>query len=65
MLIPLEATLLDTGAAPIYQLIATKALHLQQFGLSHSAIAGRLGVTDKTVAKTVRWFRGVHHDPKA
>jgi hypothetical protein len=61
--IALEAALLDTGAAPVYQRVATKALHLRQLGLSCSAIARRLHVTDKTVAKALRWFRRIHHDP--
>jgi hypothetical protein len=65
-LIPLEAALLDTGAAPIYQQIAAKALNLQQLGLTCSAIAGRLNVTDKMVAKPIAWLRRVapHHDGK-
>lgn len=64
--IPLEAVLLDTGAAPVYQKIASKALHLQQLGLSFSAIAKRIGVTDKTVAKAIAWLRRVasHQDEK-
>ncbi|MCK4773524.1 MAG: hypothetical protein KAT30_02020, partial [Candidatus Krumholzibacteria bacterium] len=54
--IPLEAALLDIGAAPIYQQIAAKALHLQQLGLSYSVIARKLNVTDKTVAKAIAWL---------
>ena len=51
-----EATLLDTAQQPTYQRIAQKALQLEQLGLHHSAIASRLGVTDKTVAKGIRWL---------
>jgi hypothetical protein len=54
--IPIEAAILDTDAPPIYQQIAPKAFQLQQLGLSRSAIARRLKVTDKTVAKAVVWF---------
>jgi len=59
--IPFEAEILDTGAAPIYQQIAPNAFHLKQLGLSNSSIANRLGVTDKTVAKAVDWFRYIEH----
>ena len=61
--IPFEVAILDTRAAPIYQQIAPKAVQLQQLGLSNSAIAKRLGVTDKTVAKCVVWLRRVQHRP--
>jgi hypothetical protein len=54
--IPIEAAILDTGAAPIYQQIAPKAVQLQQLGMSSSAIGRRLGVTDKTAAKAIAWF---------
>jgi hypothetical protein len=54
---PFKAKILVTGDVPIYQQIAPKAFHLKQLGMSDSAIAGRLGVTDKTVAKAVAWFR--------
>ena len=57
------SAILDTGAAPIYQQIAPKAFHLQQLGLSNSAIAKRLGVTDKTVAKAIDWFWRIGHRP--
>jgi DNA-binding NarL/FixJ family response regulator len=30
---------------------------MKQLGMSDSAIARRLGVTDKTVAKAVAWFQ--------
>jgi len=54
--IPIEAAILDAGAAPIYQQIAPKAVQLKQLGMSSSAIGRRLGVTDKTVAKAIAWF---------
>jgi hypothetical protein len=44
--IPIEAAILDATAPPIYQQIAAKAFHLQQVGMSDSAIAKRLGITD-------------------
>ena len=57
--ISIEAAILDTAPAPVYQQIAPKALQLQQLGMSKSAIANRLGVTDKTVAKAIGWLLGV------
>jgi DNA-binding NarL/FixJ family response regulator len=46
-----------TSAPPAYQAIASKALQLRELGLSDRVIAARLGVTDKTVAKAIRWLR--------
>ena len=63
MQIPLEAEILDTGAAPVYQQITPKAFHLKQLGISDSAIARKLGVTDKTVGKAVAWSRRKVHQP--
>jgi len=60
--VPLEVALLDTSAAPVYQKIASKALHLKHLGMSCSAIARKLDVTDKTAAKAIRWLRRVTHD---
>ena len=54
--IPIEAAILDTEAPPIYQQIAAKAFQLQQLGMSNSAIAKRLGITDKMVAKAIAWL---------
>ncbi len=54
---PLKVALLDTERRPLYQQVAQKALHLRELGLSLSAIARRLGVTDKTVAKAISWLR--------
>jgi len=51
----------DTDQLPTYQRIAAKALRLEQLGMSCSAIARRLGVSDKTVAKAVAWLRRVDH----
>jgi DNA-binding transcriptional regulator YiaG len=62
--VPIEAAILDAGAAPIYQQIAPKAFQLQQLEMSNSAIARRLGVTDKTVAKAVAWFRRAQRPQK-
>jgi biotin operon repressor len=50
--------LLDTEERPVYQRIATKALHLREPGLSDRVIAKRLGLSDKTVGKAIRWLRG-------
>jgi len=55
--IPIEAAILDTDTAPIYQQIAVKAFKLQQLGMSSLAIAKRLGPSDKTVTKAIEWLR--------
>jgi hypothetical protein len=53
---PFEVALVETSELPAYQEIAQKALHLQELGLVDRAIAVRLGVTDKTAAKAIRWL---------
>ncbi len=50
-------TLLETEALPLYQQVARTALHLRELGLSYCAIARKLEVGDKTVAKAVRWLQ--------
>ena len=40
-----------------YQAIAAQAALLARLGMTASALARRLGVTDKTVAKAIRWGR--------
>jgi len=62
--IPIEAEILEPEVPPIYQRIAPNAVQLQQLGLSNLAKAGRLGVTDKTVAKAAAWFKRVGHPPR-
>jgi len=52
-----EVALVDTTYLPIYQEIARIALQLRELGMSDRAVAARLGVTDKTVAKAVGWLR--------
>jgi predicted transcriptional regulator len=52
---PLEVALVTVRAPFAYQVIATRAAPLKQLGMSASAIARRLGVTDKTVAKALRF----------
>jgi predicted transcriptional regulator len=54
--LPFQAALVETALPPVYQDIARKAKHLNDLGLSHLAIARRLGVTDKTVSKAIRWI---------
>ncbi len=61
--IPIEAAILNAGAAPAYQQIAPKAVHLHQRGMSKSAIARRLSVTNKTVVEAIAWTRRVEHWP--
>lgn len=57
--LPFEVAFVETSEPPAYQRIARKALHLRELGLSDRTIAGRLGVTDKTVAKAIAWLRTV------
>ena len=57
--LPLEVALLDTAERPVYQRIASKALHLRELGLSDRVIAQRLGVSDKTVGKAIQWLGGL------
>jgi len=54
--LPFEAVLADAIAAPVYQRIASKALHLQQLELRPAAIARRLGIDRKTVTKALAWL---------
>jgi hypothetical protein len=56
--LPFEVSLVETADPPRYQEIALKARHLRELGLSDRAVAKRLGVTDKTVAKAIRWLLG-------
>ena len=60
----MEVVLLETEGPALYQRLSRKALHLQELGLSYSAIARRLEVDDKTIAKAIRWLRtmGPHPD---
>ena len=62
--VPLEVALVDTRVAPLYQRIAGRALQLRQLGLSNSAIARKLSVTDKTVAKAVGWISHLSRRPR-
>ncbi|MDQ6729911.1 MAG: hypothetical protein M3022_06345 [Actinomycetota bacterium] len=49
--------ILDAGSTPVYLDIGEKAAHLRELGMSDRAIAGALGVSDKTVAKSLRHNR--------
>jgi hypothetical protein len=53
-----QVAFLETVEPPRYRQIAEKALHLNQLGLSNEAIARRIGVDGKTVAKVLRWMMG-------
>jgi len=55
--LPFEVALVETSEPPAYQRIARKALHLRELGMSDRAIAGRLGVTDKTITKAIGWAK--------
>jgi predicted transcriptional regulator len=47
----------------VYVLIADKANHLRELGMSDKAIARALGVSDKTVAKAISEDRGTYDPP--
>jgi hypothetical protein len=49
----LKRSFVDRSEAPVYLRIADKASHLRGLGMSDRAIAGALGVPDKTVAKAI------------
>lgn len=49
----------ETGSAPTYLEIRERAAHLHELGMSDKAIGRALGVSDKTVAKTIRHVRSV------
>ena len=53
----MEVALLNAAEPPVYQRIARKALQLREPGMSDRAIAGRLGVTDKSIAKAIAWVQ--------
>ena len=50
--------LLDVQPPFPYQALVEKAARLKRLGLSAAAIARSLGVTDKTIAKAIRWKEG-------
>jgi hypothetical protein len=54
--LPFAAILTDTTAAPRYQRMASKALHLHQLGVGSTTIARRLSTTRKTVIKALAWL---------
>ena len=58
MRLPIETPLREVTDPPIYQRIAPEAARLREAGLSDHAIAVDFGVTDKTIAKAIRWLRG-------
>ena len=52
----LEAVLRDFVPLPAYQRLAPVAAALRAKGRSDHSIAVELGLTDKTIAKAIRWF---------
>jgi len=53
--IPFESVLLEAIDQPVYQKIASKVEQLQRLGLGSSRIAKSLGVSNKTVARAIKW----------
>jgi transposase len=47
--------IVDQADVPVYLRIAEKAKHLRELGMSDRAIARRLDVSDKTVARAARF----------
>ena len=62
---PLEVPILEVDEAPIYQQIAIRACHLEEPGMSRAAIARRLGVDWKTVARALEWIVRALRDAEA
>ena len=60
---PFSVDLVEVEPPPTYQRIAAEASRLRQLGLPDSKIAAALGVTDKTVAKAIRWFSEIPRTP--
>jgi len=60
--LPFEVAILETSPPPTYQRIAAESAHLDRLGLTAVRIAAALGVTEKTVAKAIRWVRGTGQD---
>src|SRR5438552_4803076 len=52
---PLEVALVRAAPVLPYQAVAGRAALLSRLGMPASAIARRLSVSDKTVAKAIRW----------
>ena len=52
-----EVALIRCGLSLPTSAIAAQAALLARLGMTASALARRLGVTDKTVAKAIRWGR--------
>src|SRR5438093_11417654 len=59
--ISLQFSLVQTATPFAYQQLAARAAALYGLGMSALAIAREIGVSDKTVAKAIRWARG-HSD---
>ena len=53
---PIEADFIEVFEPPRYQAIAPQAAKLRRLGYPDNLIAACTGVTDKTVAKAIRWF---------
>ena len=60
--IPLHFSLLEIRDPFPYQAISARAQRLRRLGMSAASIARALGVTDKTVAKAIRWMVSAHTD---
>jgi hypothetical protein len=54
--LPFEIPLFQTAAAPVYQRIAARALHLRQLGFTPAVIARYLDVSEKTATKAIEWI---------
>jgi aspartate oxidase len=61
--LPLSFPIVDTRQPFPYQYLAEKAIELRSLGMSASAIARALKVTDKTIAKAVQFAAKIRHRP--
>jgi hypothetical protein len=55
-LLPLHFPILQVEQPFAYQRIAREAVRLRRLGLTNTGAGRALGVTDKTIAKAIRWW---------
>ena len=55
--VPLEVDPMVGEERPLHQDVARKAVHLKELGSTCCAIARKLGVDGKTVARAIRWLK--------
>ena len=56
-----EVPILEIKPPPLYQQIASKAMHLRDLGMTFLEIGERLGIDRWTVGRAVRWMQKVRN----